>query len=155
MTISAPAIKVSQTTASERRSSGTEATAEPAVRAAALVVVITIILVLAVKPPATRPTKLAYRPWTGLTPASTPFAMPSGTAAMALGIAAAKSRLRSARRGLTSLAQPRTLATSAALLVGWGLTVDPVSSGMGEGMPTQSWVSASTHTVIARIKASS
>ena len=74
---------------------------------------------------------------------------------MALGIAAAKSRLRSARRGLTSFAQLRTLATSAALLVGCGLTVDPVSSGMGEGMSTQSWVNASTHTVIARINASS
>jgi hypothetical protein len=91
---------------------------EPAVSAAALVVVITIILVLVVKPPAIRPTMLAYRPWTGLTPASTPLAMPSGTAAIALGIAASRSRLRSARRGLTSAAQRRTLETSAALLVG-------------------------------------
>ena len=57
--IAAPAIKVSQTRASERWASGIPSMAEPAARAAALVVVITIILVLAVNPPAIRPTRLA------------------------------------------------------------------------------------------------
>lgn len=48
-------------------------------------VVTTISRVLENRPPAIGPTKLAYKPWIGLTPASTLAAMPSGTLPMAPG----------------------------------------------------------------------
>ena len=53
--------------------------------AAAVVVVITIIWVLDVSPPANGPAKLAYSPCTGFTPTSTAEAMPSGTLLIAPG----------------------------------------------------------------------
>ena len=58
-TISTPAIRVSRNRAAGRWSAGTAATADPAASAAALVVVITIRRVLAVRPPAVGPAKLA------------------------------------------------------------------------------------------------
>ena len=58
-TMSAPAIMVSRNRARGRSSSGTAATAEPAARAAALVVVMTIRRVLDVKPPPIGPKMLA------------------------------------------------------------------------------------------------
>ena len=58
-TINAPAISVRRNRASGRRSSGTPATAEPAASAAALVVVITISLLLDVRPPPIGPKMLA------------------------------------------------------------------------------------------------
>ena len=54
-----PAIIVSRKRAAGRWSDGTRATADPAANAAALVVVITISRVLAVRPPAVGPAKLA------------------------------------------------------------------------------------------------
>lgn len=57
--IRAPAITVSRNSACGRRSSGVEATAEPAASAAALVVVMTISLLLEVSPPPTGPKMLA------------------------------------------------------------------------------------------------
>src|SRR5450631_3957703 len=72
-------------TASGRRSAGMACSAEPAASAAAEVVVITIIRVCELRPPAMRPEKLAYRPWTGLTPARTAAAIPSGTLLIAPG----------------------------------------------------------------------
>ena len=54
-----PAIRVRRKRASDRRSAGTFATAEPAASAAALVVVMTISLLLEVSPPPTGPKMLA------------------------------------------------------------------------------------------------
>ena len=61
-TISAPAISVSRKRARPRVSAGTSCTADPAARAAALVVVMTISLLLEVRPPPSGPKMLAYRP---------------------------------------------------------------------------------------------
>ena len=58
-TISPPAIRVSRNSASDRRSAGTPATADPAASAAALVVVMTISLLLEVRPPPIGPKMLA------------------------------------------------------------------------------------------------
>ena len=59
---------------------------DPAANAEAVVVVITISRVLLEEsPPATGPAKLAYNPNTGLTPASTAEAIPSGTLPIAPG----------------------------------------------------------------------
>ena len=55
---------------------------------------ITIIRVFELSPPAMRPEKLAYRPCTGLTPARTAAAIPSGTLLIAPGSPA----MMSARR---------------------------------------------------------
>ena len=71
-------------------------------------VVITISFVLALSPPATGPAKLAYRPWIGLTPASTLVAIPSGTLPMATGKPAIASVFRVRRCGATDLSQPPT-----------------------------------------------
>ena len=90
----APASSVSRISAEDLSASGTSASAEPAASADALVVVITMSLVLVCMPPNTGPTRLAYRPWIGLTPASTPDAMPSGTLAMAPGSPATRSAFR-------------------------------------------------------------
>src|SRR5512132_3904675 len=57
-------------TAAGRCAAGTPCSAEPAASADADVVVITISRVLAVSPLVIGPAKLAYRPWTGLTPAA-------------------------------------------------------------------------------------
>ncbi len=65
--------------ATSRWADGTFCNAEPAASAAAEVVVITISRVFELSPPATGPAKPAYSPWTGLTPASTAAAIPSGT----------------------------------------------------------------------------
>jgi len=63
------------------------------------VVVITISRVLAVSPPVIGPAKLAYRPWTGLTPAKMAAAMLSGTLPTAPGTPASRSRTRCRRSG--------------------------------------------------------
>src|SRR6478752_7311947 len=69
---------------------------------AALVVVMTISRVLVPKPPTIGPMKLAYRPDTGLTPASTPQAIPSGTLLIAWG----RPANRSARQVVLPGARP-------------------------------------------------
>ena len=106
--IAAPAMSVRRNSAAGRSSGLRFSTADPAASAAALVVVITISLVLALSPPATGPAKLAYRPWIGLTPASTLAAIPSGTLPMAPGRPAIGSVFRAARSGATDLSQPVT-----------------------------------------------
>ena len=81
---------------------------DPAASAPALVVAMTISRVLVPSPPATGPAKLAYRPATGLTPASTPDAIPSGTLLTAFGMPATMSAFRNRRRGATFPSQRRT-----------------------------------------------
>ena len=103
--MAAPAMRVSQSIASERSSPWKGAMADPAASAAALVVVITMSRVELVRPPATGPAKEAYRPWAGLTPARTLAAMPSGTLEMAPGRPATRSARKCLRRGLTSPTQ--------------------------------------------------
>ena len=93
-TIRAPANSVSSRRAALRSWAGTPASTEPAAKAAALVVVTTIRRVLEKRPPAIGPTRLAYNPWIGLTPASTLAAMPSGTLPMAPGTPATASERR-------------------------------------------------------------
>src|ERR1700712_15293 len=116
-----PAISVSSVIAPARCAGATEDRADPAARAAALVVVTTIRRVLEVRPPATRPAALAYSPLTGLTPASRPEAMPSGTLPMAPGTPAnispnkverSGSRLRQAL-SLTHTCRPSTASADA------------------------------------------
>ena len=99
--ITAPAISVSRNSAAGRSSGLKFSTADPAASAAALVVVMTMSLVLAVRPPATGPAKLAYKPWIGLTPARTLAAMPSGTLPMAPGRPATASVFIVRRSGAT------------------------------------------------------
>src|SRR4051812_32265094 len=102
MIMTRPATRVSQTTAAERRSAGVAANADPAASAAALVGVTTMSHVLDVRPPPIGPAKLAYRPCTGLTPASTLVAMPLGRPLRAPARPASRSPLRSARWGRTA-----------------------------------------------------
>ncbi len=99
-TIATPAISVSTSSAAGRSALLTFATAEPAASDAAVVVVMTIRRVLAERPPAIGPAKLAYSPWIGLTPARMPDAMPSGTLPIAPGRPATRSDLSSPRPGL-------------------------------------------------------
>ena len=96
-----PTMITSSGIAAGRSSGGTPCNAEPAASAAADVVVITIRRVLELRPPATGPAKLAYRPCTGLTPARTAAAMPSGTRLIAPGSAASMSARRFDRSGRT------------------------------------------------------
>ncbi len=97
-----PTMITSSGIAAGRSFGGTPCNAEPAASAAADVVVITIRRVLELRPPAIGPAKLAYRPWTGLTPARTAAAMPSGTRLIAPGSAASMSARRSGRCGRTA-----------------------------------------------------
>ena len=89
-----PARITSSDTACGRWAAGTLCNAEPAARPAADVVVITIIRVLELSPPTTGPAKPAYRPCTGLTPARTAAAIPSGTLLIAPGSPATMSARR-------------------------------------------------------------
>ena len=100
-TSAAPAMIATSGTAAGRCAAGTSRSAEPAASAEADVVVITISRVLAVSPPMIGPAKLAYRPWTGLTPAKMAAAMPSGTLPTAPGTPASRSRTRCRRCGAT------------------------------------------------------
>src|SRR6516162_6076118 len=95
-------------TAAGRCAAGTPCSAEPAASADADVVVMTISRVLAVSPPAIGPAKLAYRPWTGLTPAKMAAAIPSGTLPTAPGNPASRSRPRYRRCGPTERSHPHT-----------------------------------------------
>src|SRR5260370_23509136 len=97
--------------ASGRSAGATFCSAEPAASAAADVVVITIIRVLELSPPATGPTKLAYSPCTGLTPARTAAAIPSGTLLIAPGSPATMSARRWDRSGPMPRSQRPTAAT--------------------------------------------
>src|SRR6202034_3432920 len=92
-------------TAAGRWAGLTDCSAEPAASAAAEVVVITIIRVSELRPPAMRPEKLAYRPCTGLTPARTAAAIPSGTLLIAPGSPATMSARRWDRSGPTERSQ--------------------------------------------------
>src|SRR6201989_1818628 len=106
-----PARITSSDTACGRWSAGTFCSAEPAARAAADVVVITIIRVLELSPPTMGPAKPAYRPCTGLTPARTAAAIPSGTLLIAPGRPATRSARRLARSGRTERSHRPTGAT--------------------------------------------
>src|SRR5690242_17591903 len=106
-----PARMTSSDTAWGRWSAGTFCSAEPAARAAADVVVITIIRVLELSPPTMGPAKPAYRPCTGLTPARTAAAIPSGTLLIAPGRPATRSARRLARSGRTERSHRPTAAT--------------------------------------------
>src|SRR5688500_12207431 len=103
-----PASRVSRKSDPGRSSSGTPSSAEPAARAAAVVVEITIRRVLVASPPTAGPARLADRPYTGFTPASTLDAMPSGTLATAPGRPARASPRSSVRLGRTSRHQRAT-----------------------------------------------
>src|SRR4051794_24175919 len=105
-----PAMAVSSRSAPDRSPDGTEARAEPAANADALVVTMTMSLVLWDRPPATGAAKQAYRPCTGLTPASTLAAMPSGTLLIAPGSPARASW----RRVLSDGTPARALASPSA-----------------------------------------
>jgi len=100
-TSAAPARITSSAIAPGRWSGGTPASAEPAASAAADVVVMTISRVCELSPPAMGPAKPAYSPCTGLTPASTAAAIPSGTLLIARGSPATMSARRWARSGPT------------------------------------------------------
>jgi len=106
--IAMPARRVSRARASARSSGGVPSTAAPAASAAAEVVVMTISFVLEVSPPTTGPANAAYKPWTGLTLASNPFAMPPGIAATAPGTPATMSPRSSPRAGRMRRHQART-----------------------------------------------
>ena len=102
-----------------RRDSGQR---RPAARAAALVVVITISRVFDVNPPAIGPKPLAYSPYTGLTPARTLAAIPSGTLLIAPGRPATASSLIVRRSGFTSASKRPRVAR------GFPLTADRPSA---------------------------
>ncbi len=95
-----------------RASGGTPWRAENAASDAALVVVITISFVLAVKPPTIGPAKLAWSPSIGSTPTMAAAAIPSGIAAAVRGAAAIAERLRVPRRGLIPVHHLRNLDTT-------------------------------------------
>src|SRR6478609_7244069 len=103
-----PASSVSRVSAPARWASSTTATPDPAASDAALVVVMTISWVLEPNPPINGPIALAYRPDTGLTPARTPEAIPSGTLLIAFGRPATRSARRFSLRGATLRSQPVT-----------------------------------------------
>src|SRR3954453_1438743 len=107
--MNAAAIRVSRDKALDRLASGTAATAEPAARAGALVVVMTINRLLDVRPPPIGPKMLAYRPCTGFTPARTPAAIPSGTPLIAPGRPATRSLRTAPRSGATDRSQRSAL----------------------------------------------
>ena len=94
-------------TAAGRCAAGTPLSAEPAASAEADVVVMTIRRVLAVSPPVIGPAKLAYRPWTGLTPTRMAAAIPSGTLLTAPGSPASRSLPRYRRCGATDRSHPQ------------------------------------------------
>jgi hypothetical protein len=71
------------------------------------VVVITMRRVFADSPPVIGPAKLAYKPWTGLTPAKMAAAIPSGTLLTAPGSPASRSRPRYRRCGPTERSHPQ------------------------------------------------
>src|SRR4051794_13562654 len=102
--ITTPVRTVNKNNAAGRSAAGTLTRVEPAASAAALDVLTIISRVLVVKPPASGPAKFAYRPYIGLTPASTAAAMPLGiqpTALVRPAIASARRWRRSGRRDLT------------------------------------------------------
>ena len=98
-TRAAPARSTSRAMAPGRWAGATPCRAEPAASAAADVVVMTMSRVCELSPPAIGPAKPAYSPCTGLTPARTAAAIPSGTLLIARGSPATRSARRCARSG--------------------------------------------------------